>query len=58
MLLGAFSKFIIIVDPVVVIPDILSKNASVKDKFSLEKKIGRAPKIAIVIQDKDVSKNA
>ena len=51
MLLGAFSKFIIIVDPVVVIPDILSKIGSVKDKFSLVKKNGIAPKIAIVIQD-------
>jgi hypothetical protein len=36
----------------------LSKNESVNDKFSLEKKRGRAPKIAIVIHDKDVSKNA
>ena len=45
-------------DPVVVIPDMLSKNAFVNDKSSLEKKRGKAPKIAIVIQDKDVSKNA
>ena len=34
------------------------EKASVKDKFRLEKKSGKAPKIAILIQDKDVSKNA
>ena len=58
ILLGAFSRFAIIVDPVVVIPDILSKNESVKDKFKLEKKIGRDPKIATVIHESEVSKKA
>tara|TARA_Y100000768_G_C23490912_1_gene456982 strand:+ start:134 stop:481 length:348 start_codon:yes stop_codon:yes gene_type:complete len=58
ILFGVFSKFIIIVEPVVVIPDILSKNESVNVKFKFEKKNGNEPKIATVIQDKDVIKKA
>ena len=45
--LGALSRSVIIVDPVVVIPDILSKKASVKFKLSSEKINGKEPKIAI-----------
>tara|TARA_X000001036_G_C20599838_1_gene774466 strand:- start:971 stop:1207 length:237 start_codon:yes stop_codon:yes gene_type:complete len=37
------------VDPVVVIPDILSKKASLKEKFKLESIKGIEPKIAIAI---------
>ena len=37
ILFGAASKFIIIVDPVVVIPDILSKKESVKFRSRFEK---------------------
>ena len=44
---GVFSKLEIIVDPVVVIPDILSKKASVRFKLSSEKINGKEPKIAI-----------
>jgi len=56
--LGALSKFEIIVDPVVVIPDILSKNESVIDKSRLEKIKGKEPKIAILNQESAVSKKA
>ena len=45
-------------EPVVVIPDILSKNALVKENSILEKTKGRDPKIAILSQDKAVTKNA
>tara|TARA_B100001564_G_scaffold47741_1_gene34886 strand:- start:5 stop:274 length:270 start_codon:yes stop_codon:yes gene_type:complete len=56
--LGAFSKLDMIVDPVVVIPDILSKKASVID-ISIEEKInGKDPKTATLNQDKDVNKKA
>ena len=56
--LGAFSKLDMIVDPVVVIPDILSKKASVID-ISIEEKInGKDPKTATLSQDKDVNKKA
>mgnify|MGYP007000110250 CR=1 len=48
---GIFSKFGIIVEPVVVIPDILSKKALVKENPSLEKKNGREPNTAILNQD-------
>ena len=47
-----------IVDPVVVIPDMLSKNAFVKEKFKSEKIKGREPKIATLNQDKAVRRNA
>tara|TARA_A100001011_G_scaffold386326_1_gene461913 strand:+ start:1116 stop:1268 length:153 start_codon:yes stop_codon:yes gene_type:complete len=42
----------IIVEPVVVIPDILSKNASLKERFKLDKIKGIDPKIATVIHAK------
>ena len=47
-----------IVDPVVVIPDILSKKESTNDKSRLENKKGIDPKIAILNQDKVVNRNA
>ena len=43
---------------VVVIPDILSKNASVTDSSIVENINGRDPKIAILIQESAVSRNA
>jgi hypothetical protein len=52
------SKLEIIVDPVVVIPDMLSKNALVKENSTLEKINGSDPKIAILNHDKDVNKKA
>ena len=55
---GVFSKFEIIVDPVVVIPDMLSKKASVIESSILENINGKDPKIAIVSHDKAVNKNA
>jgi len=56
--LGANSKFEIIVDPVVVIPDMLSKNESVIDNSRLEKIKGKEPKIAILNHERAVSKKA
>ena len=56
--LGASSKFEIIVDPVVVIPDILSKKESVIDSSRLEKIKGKEPNIAILNQERAVNKNA
>ena len=56
--LGALSRSVIIVEPVVVIPDMLSKKASVNFKFSSEKINGKEPKIAILNQDKAVRRNA
>ena len=56
--LGVFSKLEIIVEPVVVIPDILSKKASVIDNSIVENIKGRDPKIAILSQDKAVNKKA
>ena len=55
---GTASKFTIIVDPVVVIPDILSKKESVIDKFKFENIKGNDPNTAIVIQDKAVNRKA
>jgi hypothetical protein len=52
------SRFEIIVEPVVVIPDILSKKALVNEKFKLENTNGRDPKIAILNQESAVSKKA
>tara|TARA_B100000674_G_scaffold389357_1_gene333084 strand:+ start:1592 stop:1852 length:261 start_codon:yes stop_codon:yes gene_type:complete len=46
----------IIVDPVVVIPDILSKNAFVNENSILENTNGKEPKIAILNQDKAVKR--
>jgi len=53
-----FSRFAIIVEPVVVIPDMLSKKALVNEKYSLEKIKGNEPNIAILNQDKAVNKKA
>ena len=46
------------VDPVVVIPDILSKKAFVKENSTVEKTKGNEPKIAILNQDNAVNKKA
>ena len=46
------------VDPVVVIPDILSKKALVKEKSRSEKTKGNEPNNATLNQDKEVNKNA
>jgi len=40
----------IIVDPVVVIPDMLSKKESTRERFRSDKTKGKEPKIAILIQ--------
>ena len=55
---GVLSRLVIIVDPVVVIPDILSKKASTKDKLRSDKKKGIDPNIAILNQVKAVKINA
>ena len=47
-----------IVDPVVVIPEIDSKMASVKPSPRSEKTKGSEPKIAILNQDRAVKRNA
>ena len=47
-----------IVDPVVVIPDILSKKESTNDKLRLDNKNGIHPKIAILNHDKVVRRKA
>ena len=47
-----------IVDPVVVIPDILSKKESTNDKLRLDSKKGMHPKIAILNHDKVVKRKA
>jgi len=46
------------VEPVVVIPDMLSKKASTSVKLSLENINGKQPKIAILNQDKVVRRKA
>ena len=51
-------EFEIIVDPVVVIPDILSKNAFVIEKSAFENIKGKEPKTAILNQDNAVKRNA
>jgi hypothetical protein len=56
--LGVEFKSVIIVEPVVVIPDMLSKNESVILKFKSEKINGSDPNIATLIQDKAVNKKA
>ena len=58
ILLGISSRLEIIVEPVVVMPDMLSKNAFVNEKSILENKNGSEPNIAILNQDKAVNKNA
>jgi hypothetical protein len=55
---GALSRFVIIVEPVVVIPDMLSKKESTKVKFKSDKKKGIDPNIAILNQEKAVKINA
>ena len=55
---GISLRFEIMVDPVVVIPDILSKKALVKEKSRSEKMKGNEPNIAILNQDNAVNKNA
>ena len=49
ILFGVASRFVIIVEPVVVIPDILSKKASLIEKFKFENIKGIEPKTAIAI---------
>ena len=56
--LGALSKLTIIVDPVVVIPDILSKKASINVKSRSDNINGKLPKIAILSHDREVNKKA
>ena len=46
------------VDPVVVMPDILSKKESTNDKLRVDNKKGIHPKIAILNQDKVVNRKA
>jgi len=58
ILFGVLSKYVIIVDPVVVIPDMLSKKESINDKLRSDSKNGIHPKIAILNHDKVVSKKA
>jgi len=58
MLFGAPSRLVIIVDPVVVIPDILSKKESTSDKLRPDDKNGKHPKIAMLSQDKVVKRKA
>tara|TARA_B100001123_G_scaffold266308_1_gene296473 strand:- start:66 stop:488 length:423 start_codon:yes stop_codon:yes gene_type:complete len=55
---GILSKFVIIVDPVVVIPDILSKKASTNENPRFESNKGKHPKIAILSHDKVVKTKA
>ena len=58
MLFGVLFKSVIMVEPVVVIPDILSKKESTNDKFKSDRKKGKDPKIATLNHDKVVNKNA
>jgi len=58
ILLGALSKLMMIVDPVVVIPDMLSKKESTNDKLRLDSKNGILPKKAILNHDKVVRRKA
>jgi len=58
ILFGVISRLVIIVDPVVVIPDILSKKESTKDKLRFERRKGKDPKIAILNHDNVVKRNA
>ena len=57
ILFGLPSKSEIIVAPVVVIPDILSKNASLNEKFWADSKNGKLPKAATITHAKDENKN-
>tara|TARA_B110000914_G_C15436222_1_gene433901 strand:+ start:757 stop:954 length:198 start_codon:yes stop_codon:yes gene_type:complete len=57
ILFGELSKFVMTVEPVVVIPDILSKNESLIEKSRLEKIKGKEPKPATAIHAKVENKN-
>ena len=57
ILFGALSKFEITVDPVVVIPDILSKKESLKDNSKLENKNGKQPNNATDVQAIEEKRN-
>ena len=57
ILLGLLSKSEIIVAPVVVIPDILSKNASLKVNSLDESKKGKLPKMATINHARVENKN-
>jgi hypothetical protein len=52
ILFGVLSKFVITVEPVVVIPDMLSKKESLNEKSRLERTKGIEPKIATAIHVK------
>ena len=56
ILLGLLSKFVIVVEPVVVIPDILSKKASLNDKDIGDNINGIDPNNAIMNHAIDVNK--
>ena len=58
ILFGALSRLAIIVEPVVVIPDMLSKKESTIDRLRSENINGMEPKIAILNQERVVNKNA
>ena len=58
ILFGVLSKLVIIVDPVVVIPDMLSKKASTYDRLRSDNKRGMQPKMATKNQDKVVRRKA
>tara|TARA_B100000029_G_C17420255_1_gene904040 strand:+ start:577 stop:906 length:330 start_codon:yes stop_codon:yes gene_type:complete len=58
ILLGALSRKVMIVDPVVVIPDMLSKKESTNDKLRLDNKNGILPKKAMLNHDKVVRRKA
>jgi len=57
MLFGNSSKFMTTVEPVVVIPDMLSKNESLREKLISERTKGKDPKPAIAIHAKVENKN-
>jgi len=57
ILFGDESKFATTVEPVVVIPDMLSKNESLIEKSISERMNGKAPKPAIEIHAKVENKN-
>ena len=58
ILLGEESKSNITVEPVVVIPDMLSKNASLKESSKFDNTKGILPKKAMLIHAKEENKNA
>ena len=58
ILFGELSRSDIVVEPVVVIPDMLSKKASLNDKFKFDSKKGKLPNKAILTQDRVENKKA